>query len=74
MYLSSNLGKQGLFTVGLDLRKDLGFSFAVDDEIGFWLKEGTKVYAYAYYKGRLCKVQTSKNDLYHFLLVVLPRI
>ena len=32
------------------------------------------MYAYAYYKGRLLKAQTSKDDLYHFLLVVLPRI
>ena len=53
MYLSCNLGKQGFFIVGFDLRKDLGFSFAVDDEIGSWLKSGAKVCAYAYYKGKL---------------------
>ena len=39
-----------------------------------WLKSGTRVYAYAYFEDRLEKAQTSKDGLYHFLLVVLSRI
>ena len=36
----------------------------------FGSKHETRVYALAYNEGRLEKVQTSKNGLYHFLLVV----
>ena len=36
----------------------------------FGSKHGTRVYAFAYNEGRLEKVQTSKDGLYHFLLDV----
>ena len=36
----------------------------------FCSKHGTRVYAFAYNEGRFEKVQTSKDDFYHFLLVV----
>ena len=36
----------------------------------FGSKYGTRVYAFAYNEGRLEKDQTSKEGLYHFLLVV----
>ena len=39
-------------------------------KLGFRLNHGTRVYAFAYNNGRLENVQTSKDDLYHFLLVV----
>ena len=32
------------------------------------------MYAYAYNEGRIERLKTSKDGLYHFLLVVLPRI
>ena len=36
----------------------------------FGSKHRTRVYAFAYNEGRLEKVPTSKDGLYHFLLVV----
>ena len=36
----------------------------------FGSKHGTRVYSSVYNEGRLEKVQTSKDSLYHFLLVV----
>ena len=35
----------------------------------FGSKYGTRVYAFAYKEGRFEKVQTSKDGLYHFLLI-----
>ena len=36
----------------------------------FGSKHGTRVYAFAYNEGRFENVQTSKDGLYHFLIVV----
>ena len=43
-------------------------------EMGVQLKQGTRVYAYAYHKSRLERHNLSKDGLHHFLLVVLPII
>ena len=43
-------------------------------EMGIKLKQRTRVYAYAYHKGRLDRYKLSKDGLHHFLLVVLPII
>ena len=54
----------------LILRGEFRSSIAAKKNLGFRLNHGTRVYAFAYNDGRLEKVQTSKNGLYHFLLVV----
>ena len=47
------------------------FHLAFDDGIGIYLKQETRVYGYAYHKGRLKRHKLSKDGLHHFLLVVL---
>ena len=62
------MGNLGFFAAGLLQGRDFKLNCCYLKKLGmFGSKHGTKVYAFAYDEGRLEKVQTSKDGLYHFL-------